>query len=488
MPQIIRQLSFLPILTFLALCALQLVLIWKHDPWLDEWQALQIALQSPSISHLLTNLQYEGHPPLWYLLLQGAALFVAPAFVLPAVQSIMAMAIQAMIYLKAPFTHLERLLIGSSFFVIFDYGTLARSLSLGVMLLIAAFAFRRGAIGWAALALLPLADFLFGVFSLICIILRLRDKNISVVGITAWFLCSIVSAITVMSAKDMIPALWLNGPITDFFTFLNRLSVLLLPLHGPQYGLRWNETLPDMVAPVAGVLFLWLGYRLTRDILLDRLIYCGFSALLLLFSMCIYPLAIRHLSLLALLVILLRWRSHADLQSPSANAMFRIWITAASACGILTAGINVVRPFDTAKQAAAYIQSQGLEGKHWLSFPDSRAQGVSALLGMEFERLERDCTQSFLRWNYRSTIRSQENMDKVVGDIVQSYGRVYLLTDFDLGPDGRADLYKLLKHIPAGYDGQDFYLWVVAPELPETAARPKQCAPARLPLRLNEPY
>ncbi len=466
-----------------VLFVLQLALIWTHEPWLDEWQALQIALQSPDLSALMENLRYEGHPPLWYLMLRGAAIFVPPAMVLPVVQTVMAMAIQSLIQFKAPFTRLERLLLGSSFFVLFDYGTLSRSLSLGVMLLITAFAYRRHAIGWAAIALLPFADFLFGILSLVCVVLRIRDKDIRPVNLTIWALCGLASAISVLPAKDMIPALVHHGLATDTYLFLTRLSVLLLPLHGPQYGLQWNQPLPEMIAVVAGPLFLWLGVRLTGDAPINRVIFLGFAAFLFAFSIGVYPLAIRHLSLLALVIIMLRWWSHAQ-SSRQGSQLFMVWIAAASACGLITAAVNLVRPFDTAKEAAAYIRDEGLQDKHWLSFPDSRGQGVSALLGMEFERLERDCTQSFIRWNYRSTIEKQEDLDTVLSQITSRYGRVYMLSDVLIQPDKNAAMYRLLKHIPAGYDGQDYYLWMIAPQLKEKPTRPPRCAPARLPMQL----
>ena len=53
--------------------ALQAALVLNHRAWLDEWQALQLSLQSPGLAALLDNLRYEGHPPLWYLLLRGAS-------------------------------------------------------------------------------------------------------------------------------------------------------------------------------------------------------------------------------------------------------------------------------------------------------------------------------------------------------------------------------------------------------------------------------
>lgn len=472
-------------LAVLATALLQLTLIWTHAPWLDEWQALQLALQSPDLRALLGNLRYEGHPPLWYLLLRGAAVVVPPAFVLPAVQTVIALALQALILFRAPFARTERLLVATSFFLLFDYGTLSRSLSLGVLLATAAFVFRRHPLGWAAIALLPFADFLFGVLSMICVALRLRDRDISIPGLAAWGLCGVLSAISVIPAKDTIPALWLNGLPADAYLFVTRLSVLLVPLHGPQFGLQWNQPLPEAIAILAGPLFLMLGSRLTRAVPLHHGLYLGFAALLFAFSVTVYPLAIRHLSLLAMLVILLRWWT-PEAQRAASAGLFTGWMAVASLCGLITAGVSFVRPFDTAGQAAAYIKAHHLLDKHWLVFPDSRAQGVSALTGMEFTRLEKDCAQSFIRWDHRGTINSQAQLDAELRRATAKFGRSYLLTDFAVHPGHDPRLYRLLTHVPAGYDGQAYYLWMVAPDLPERAARPPQCAPTpRLPLKVG---
>ena len=77
----------------LAVLILQTALVLTHQPWLDEWQALQISLQSPTITALLENLRYEGHPPLWYLILRAAGGVISPYWVLTVVQLPVALAI-----------------------------------------------------------------------------------------------------------------------------------------------------------------------------------------------------------------------------------------------------------------------------------------------------------------------------------------------------------------------------------------------------------
>ena len=45
--------------------------------------------------------------------------------------------------------------------------------------------------------------------------------------------------------------------------------------------------------------------------------------------------------------------------------------------------------------------------------------------------------------------------------------------------------YRLLAHIPAGYDGKDYFLYRVRPDVPVQTANVPRCPPKRLPLRIS---
>ncbi|MGF7172235.1 hypothetical protein FHS91_003940 [Sphingobium xanthum] len=467
-----------------AVITLQTLLTIQHQPWLDEWQALQIALQSPSTAHLFENLRYEGHPPLWYFMLRIVAIFVPVAWVLPTVQLPIALAIQGILLFRLSLTRFERLLIACSFYVLIDYGTIARSLGLGVLLLLIAILFRRHKLAWVALALLPMADFLFGILSLVCLAIYGAEKRLSRPGLALWFAMGLAAAWSVRPAPDLIPAFWLNGIVLDSVVELMRFGTILLPLQMDGLQLVWNNSPPPLIALPAGIVFLYLGTTLLRREILAQALFLGFCALIFIFSVAVYPLAIRHASLAGLLLILLVARQRE--RGGSRTVPFLLWLAASAACGLTATAINFMRPFDTARQTAHFIERHGLQDAHWVSFPDSRAQGVSALLGIEFERLERNCTQSFIRWNYRSTVKRRIDLERELNRIAARAGGFHLLSDLELpikrmqNPQG----YRLLTHIPAGYDGQDFYLYHIRPDLPERGPRPPKCEPARLPLRV----
>ena len=50
-------------------CIMHLVMMVFHEPWYDEAEAWQIARCNSIFDILFTVPHYEGHPPLWHLLL-----------------------------------------------------------------------------------------------------------------------------------------------------------------------------------------------------------------------------------------------------------------------------------------------------------------------------------------------------------------------------------------------------------------------------------
>jgi hypothetical protein len=246
--------------------------------------------------------------------------------------------------------------------------------------------------------------------------------------------------------------------------------------------LVWNEAPTPAAALAAGLMFIGVGIWLLRRDRVLQLTFAAFVGLIFAFSIFVYPLAIRHVSLALVLLILsisLLPGAHAD-----DRRLLDACLALGALCGIAMGISNLVRPFDTAPSAAAYILDHHLEGEHWVSFPDSRGQGVSALTGIEFERLERGCTQSFIRWNYRSRIKQPRDLEQELERVAARSGGFYLLTDFNLldVPIRNAAAYQQLFYVPAGVDGQPFYLYRVRPDLPKKGAPLPQCAPKRLPM------
>ncbi len=102
--------------------------------WRDELQAWLIARDSPTISALLQNLRYEGHPALWYLLLMPLTRLSRNPEIMQGLNLAIAAATVAIVMWRAPLYWIERTLFPFGYFMLYEYGVKSRSYALGFLL------------------------------------------------------------------------------------------------------------------------------------------------------------------------------------------------------------------------------------------------------------------------------------------------------------------------------------------------------------------
>lgn len=441
--------------------ALQWWLIFTHQPWRDEYQALQIAVQAPDLRALLVDLSYEGHPPLWFLLLRGLAHIMDPLQALPVAAALLATITQLVILLRAPFTRGERMMVALSEFVLFEFNTLSRSLTLGVCLVVCAAALWRSRWFWVVFAAMALNDFLFGVISLALLALKFRDRDVWWPGIALWMGCSLFAAWTVIPASDMVPPIEDFSRVSFLTGWINRMGVLGFPLQW-RHGFSWDATQPLFIKVFAWAptfLFFWWQTRGDR---LHRAVLFGFITLTGVFSVFVYPLPIRHLMLAALLLIVLEWRAAAVRGEGSRSPGFRLWLLGATGCGLAMSAGNAFQTFDTGPQAVARIRDMGLENENWMAFPASRGQTVTALSGIRFEHPQMHCLQTYTRWNHRAPIVTLTEMEAFLRKELALHGKFYMMTNINFGYIDD-NLIQLVSFVPGGFNEQESYLYAIGP-------------------------
>ncbi len=98
-----------------------------HEPWFDEAQAWQIARCASFREMVFEVPHYEGHPPLWYLILAPFAKLGAPyEFSIAAVNITFCSAAVALLLFRSPFPKAVRCLIPFTYFFFYQYGVMAR--------------------------------------------------------------------------------------------------------------------------------------------------------------------------------------------------------------------------------------------------------------------------------------------------------------------------------------------------------------------------
>jgi hypothetical protein len=443
------------------LAVLQLALIWTHQPWADEYQALLLASEASGQHELLAWLRYEGHPPAWYWLLQALGAVLPFAAVLPAAATLCAGVVQGAILFAAPFSRAERLLLAASQYVLFEFLTISRGTSLGAALVVLAPVLWRSRWLWLVMALLPMVDFLFGVISGTFLVLKWRERDLWWPGVAAWLAASAFAGWSVLPAPDMVSASEAMPMDSGILSWFLKLGSLPVPFQGG-IAPQWNTPVAP-VALVAGPAMLWLCWHLTRGRVWHRLMIFGFFGFTLAFSMAVYPIGLRHLMLGCLLLIVLVWLQGdgSDAEPDNRGAVWQVWLIVLAVCGLASSAISTVRGFDSGALVVAEIERRGLADRRWVALPEWRAPAIAGRSEIAFERLGEDCTFRFVRWDHSySALASGEAFSAAIEADIARHGRGYLLSDMEFsGFD--PDLVSPLARIDRGYDGIDYHLYVI---------------------------
>lgn len=105
-----------------------------HEPWFDEAQAWQIAKLAPIRDILFVIPHFEGHPPLWHLLLALPARLGAPyETTIKSINILLSTLAVWVLLFRAPFPRLIRLVLPFTYFLFYQYGVFARPYSLMVL-------------------------------------------------------------------------------------------------------------------------------------------------------------------------------------------------------------------------------------------------------------------------------------------------------------------------------------------------------------------
>lgn len=107
------------------------LVMYYHEPWFDEAQAWLIA-RDATISELFKSItHYEGHPPLWFLILMPLAKSGVPFEIgLKSINFVIVLISITLFIFKAPFNRIYRCTVPFTYFFFYQYGVLSRPYSL----------------------------------------------------------------------------------------------------------------------------------------------------------------------------------------------------------------------------------------------------------------------------------------------------------------------------------------------------------------------
>lgn len=108
--------------------------ILTHELWGDEVHSWNIARSSPGLSDLISNSRYEGHPPLWYILLFCLSKFSQDPAAMKYLQFSICAAVAFLLLFRFHLKLTYKILILSGYFFLYEYAALSRNYAIGILL------------------------------------------------------------------------------------------------------------------------------------------------------------------------------------------------------------------------------------------------------------------------------------------------------------------------------------------------------------------
>jgi hypothetical protein len=465
-----------------AIVTLQLSLIWTHVPWHDELQAVLLARDTNTLSAWYTNFRYEGHPPLWHLLLKLMLVFFDPPSALRAAASVTALTTAWLIFHKSPFAHWAKLALGLNYFLFFEYAVIARGYALGVVFLLAAIAFRARPIAWLFAALIPQAGaqmiFLPGFFAAI----MFTQKRWSWPGVALCLLGATLAFVWMAPPQDVETT---NMLLRDLPFVTRALRTVLLatnvifPLNidGSLAGWSGNSPFSIFLTILTGFLMPALVWAAARGSALQAAAAAGFALLTCLLSLLAYGLSLRHFGFIVITVIACQWV--AVEQGKPLNRLAALWFAILAVSGLGAAVVEVSTPFAASRMMADHV-ARTVE-------PDRLLIPVDTLLGVEITaftgrstyNVTNRCLQTFVQWKGpvfmpgewqdppitpESEARMRQGLDTMKAAAARAGGKALLIfggqsIEFHLIADDPALRFERFFHVGGPLGRMDRYLY-----------------------------
>lgn len=482
---------------FLGFVVVVAVTMTRHEMWRDELQAWMIVRSSSSLTDLLHNVRYEGHPLLWYAsLLPLSSVGRGPA-TMQVLQLVVATLAMAVFVFRAPFTLPQKALFAGSYFAVYEYGVLSRGYSLGLLYVmaicaLAAFPARRWP--WTGILLGALAlTSAFGAILALALGLglgvdeairrRRGDTEVSSVQLLAFGGAISVASLLWAYAQTIPPTD--SGVFrrwnTDFDSGLAGSSLAsvwraLAPL--PRFQREfWNTNVLDGnirytaligVALVIGVA--WLLRR--RPGALVTWLTGASGTVLFLYGKIGYASASRHYGhifvafVAALFLAPSMATASADRPDVSANtrsALFTGVLTIQLMAGLVAVSLDLGLPFSNGRDVASYIRREGLENSIIVGEPDIAASTVAAYLDRNVYYPASGRFGSYIIWD-RQRVEPGQPLTEVLRRLARRDAEEPVLVLLNRPVDGPLEMLELLAKFDDGIVADEhFWLYRLSP-------------------------
>lgn len=480
------------IVLFVFFIVLGTVGILKHEIWLDEAQHWLLARDSESLKDFWMNTRYEGHPILWSFLLFVITRISHDPLYMQIIHLAIAIISAYYVVFRLGYTPIQKTLILSSYFMLYEYTVISRNYAILVLLFL--------------IALKKLESKCSNPFALVLIIILLANTHLFGVMLSiSLFTISLVNkenfatinkyqsvALFVSLGLGISFAILRIIPPSDSslltnssiqFSMVNVLRSLLMPLKGllpiPNFFDYhfWNSNLiVHLSKPIAGLislllLFLPMVVFKKRESLI--LFYLSTLQFMLFISISGFSAA-RYAGIVFILFIgcisLEQSLSGSVLSkkfifpSRPSNYIVLIILSLQSVSGIYVFAQDFVKPFSEGKSVVRYLEKHGLNNRVILGeFCESTT--ISTYIKSKIFYIELNQFGSFCRWNWNDTFfRDDKALMNEVLNLADKLERKPLFIHYKLLPlddENARDFNLIASFTESIIRNENFYIYEV---------------------------
>ncbi len=446
------------VFTIIFFC-LSFIGVLHHELWLDESHHWLLARDSKSLSDLITNTRYEGHPILWNILLFYISKFSLNPFWMQLMHILISSSVVFIFLKNAPFSRLFKILFIFGYFIFFEYNLLSRNYALGVLFLFLAcsiYQYRKEKFILFA-GLLAIANNTHAIFIVITVCMMVIvcveyiQKNSYYVstkiglGLTFFVLGTLLAIIQIIppsdtSFFDRIEEITLFQKTSkSFITFFKGLFTIsdFRTIH------FWNSNLivnlNKTLATIFGVFSIFIPvFIFYKNKIILLYIYLGIIGTTLFFFVTQLS-APRYFGLNFLFIITGLWIEN---EYPLKKSIFNSWLSlltfkkikniliysiliTQTFSGIVAYGFDLFLPFSSSKQTVAFLKKSKLTDKvvitQWCE-----GTSLSSYLEKPIFFLDSNSYESYCVWNRKVPIQPNpkkalvNSLEEVMKDVDQS--------------------------------------------------------------------
>jgi hypothetical protein len=345
------------------------------------------------------------------------------------VQAAIGLGTQAVLWSRSPFGWRTKLLMSLSYFLLFEYGAIARSYGLGVLLFFAFIALRRTRWSWGVLAALPQVEAHVALLAGAGALLLLWERKWSWAGACLLAGSGLVALHTMWPAAESRAVYLVGDPANRLGLALQAMASALLPAFPGHYPFVWQWAPPVPFCWAAGAVVPLLGWLALRRDWRLALIFVVYWAILVVVAVFVYPAFPRHVGFTFVLLIGLLWAETERLRS-SLQPTAMLWLALQAVCGLWVAVCSFVQPFALSDPLGRWIVERNLATAPWAAYEGFLGTDVSGEIARPTFNVEKGCWNSFIRWDYdREVVLTPEEVSRRLAVFSSAVGGGYLLSE-----------------------------------------------------------